>query len=187
MTTRFQDPHRIYVDLLKRDENGAVRLTTVGTRRDLAAAGIELREGLRVLLYTDDADDLGRPDALFADGIIHFNERLGEWVAVIDDGSIRHDSDLMQSPDFPAFEVRLLRLRASLPETLPTVEVTNFIDLVQVGEYGVALENLCTQLDEYDVVLPQSVYEEIAVIGSIMGIDPRYWRRLARSSDGATS
>jgi hypothetical protein len=40
--------------------------------------------------------------------------------------------------------------------------------LVRAGEPGVALENLCTQLEEYDVAVPQDVLRELSEIASAM-------------------
>jgi hypothetical protein len=52
---------RVQVDLMKPDAQRRVVLTTVGTRRDLERYGIELEEGLLLHLYTDDADEDGKP------------------------------------------------------------------------------------------------------------------------------
>ncbi len=47
--------------------------------------------------------------------------------------------------------------------------------LVAHGEPGVALENLCTQLYEYEVAVPDSVVQELAALGGMMGIDAVHW------------
>ena len=83
----------IYVDFLKRDSFGRVKLTTIGTREDLAAQGIELHEGMRLVFWSDDADNAGARHDLLADGVVMFNESDGVWVADIDENSFRHVSD----------------------------------------------------------------------------------------------
>lgn len=50
--------------------------------------------------------------------------------------------------------------------------------LVHAGEYGVAIENLCTQLFEYDVVLSTVQKECIAAIAKRLTICDGYWRPL---------
>ncbi|RLB52115.1 MAG: hypothetical protein DRJ42_15630 [Deltaproteobacteria bacterium] len=54
--------------------------------------------------------------------------------------------------------------------------------LSEHGEPGVALENLCTQLYEYDVVVPEPLVAELAALGSLMGIEPAHWTRLDKGS-----
>jgi hypothetical protein len=65
---------RVYADFQNLDDENRLRLTCAGTRRDLQRQGIELRHGMALTLYTDDADDQGRPDELWTDGIVQFNE-----------------------------------------------------------------------------------------------------------------
>ena len=43
--------------------------------------------------WNDDADDAGSQDNLIFEGVIHFDETLGRWHAVIDENSYRHESD----------------------------------------------------------------------------------------------
>ncbi len=47
--------------------------------------------------------------------------------------------------------------------------------LVGVGEPGVALENLCTQLEEYDVAVPEDVLRELKEISSAMAMKVPPW------------
>lgn len=74
------------------DEN-RLRLTCAGTRRYLEQQGIELREGMALTLYTDDANDEGRPDEMLAEGVVHYHEAEKCWVAAIDWNALRHASD----------------------------------------------------------------------------------------------
>ena len=84
---------RVYADFQNLDDENRLRLTCVGTRRDLERQGIQLRQGMALTLYTDDADDQGQPDELRAEGIVHFNEHEKCWVAAIDWDALRHASE----------------------------------------------------------------------------------------------
>jgi hypothetical protein len=84
---------RVYADFQNLDDSNRLRLTCAGTARDLARQGIELREGLILTFYTDDADDQGRPDELLADGVVHYSAADKCWVANVDWSALRHASD----------------------------------------------------------------------------------------------
>jgi hypothetical protein len=82
---------RIYADFQNLDDETRVRLNTAGTLRDLA--GRELSAGDVLPLYTDDADDAGNPDPLFAAGAVEFNAAEGCWVARVAWDALRHASE----------------------------------------------------------------------------------------------
>src|SRR5262249_17228491 len=84
---------RVYADFQNLDDENRLRLVCAGTRRDLERQRIELHEGMALTLYTDDADDVGRPDELLADGVVQYNEQEKCWVAAIDWQAIRHLSE----------------------------------------------------------------------------------------------
>jgi hypothetical protein len=86
-------PPLVYADFQNLDDENRLRLTCSGTRRDLERQGIELREGLILTLYTDDANDEGQPDELRAEGVVHYDTGAKCWVAAIDWQAIRHASD----------------------------------------------------------------------------------------------
>ena len=54
---------------------------------------------------------------------------------------------------------------------LPERDLTNAWELVDAGEPGIALENLCTQLYEYDVVLDPAVREQVRELAIAMEMD----------------
>jgi hypothetical protein len=83
---------RVYADFHNLDDENRLRLTCAGTRRDLERQAVELREGMALTLYTDDATDDGQSDELLADGVVHFNQAENCWVATIDWQAIRHAS-----------------------------------------------------------------------------------------------
>ncbi len=84
---------RVYADFQNLDNENRVRLTCQGTREDLARQGIELQEGLVLTLYTDDADDEGRPDELRAEGLVQYAQDEQCWVAAVDWSALRHASE----------------------------------------------------------------------------------------------
>src|SRR5258707_1102022 len=61
---------KVYADFQNLDDFNRPRLTCAGTKEDLAREGIELREGLGLTLYMDDADDHRRPDELRVEGVV---------------------------------------------------------------------------------------------------------------------
>jgi hypothetical protein len=84
---------RVYADFQNLDDDNRVKLTCVGTREDLARQGIELQEGLVLTLYSDDADDQGRPDELRVEGVVHYQAAEQCWVAEVDWAALRHASE----------------------------------------------------------------------------------------------
>jgi hypothetical protein len=87
------DTQRVYADFQKLDDDNRLILTCRGTLQDLQRHGIQLREGLHLTLYTDDADEEGRSDELRADGVVHFDESARRWVATIDWNRLWHASE----------------------------------------------------------------------------------------------
>lgn len=84
---------RIYVDFMKTDDEGRLLLVCLGTLRDIEAQGIELREGLVLHVYSDDADERGKRDDLVAEGTVRFHGVRRTWVLEIDPNGIRNASD----------------------------------------------------------------------------------------------
>lgn len=88
---------QIYADFHNADVHGRVRLNCAGTMADLSRDQLQLREGLAVVLYADDADNAGHPCRVIADGTVTFSDDEHCWVAVIDWQQIRH-----ARPDSPS-------------------------------------------------------------------------------------
>lgn len=82
----FADPARQKIGVL---------LTPRGTLNDLAKYGIELREGMVLRVYSDDADEAGERDDLVAQGVVEFNTQVNSWVLWIDSEQIRHVSQVV--------------------------------------------------------------------------------------------
>ena len=75
---------KIHADFQNLDDFNRPRLTCAGTQEDLARHCIELREGLGLTLYMDDADDHGQPDELRVEGVVQYNDAERCWVAAVD-------------------------------------------------------------------------------------------------------
>lgn len=75
-------------------------------------------------------------------------------------------------------ESRVRRVVRELAGSLPEDDVDSILGLLEAGEWGIALENLCTQLDEYHVAVPLPLLDEIAQLGDKMGLDPGCWGAL---------
>lgn len=72
--------HRIMADFHNADEQGRLRLTCIGTIRDVAKLGIGLHDGMELVLVDDDLE---------VDGIVEWNPDEACWVAAIDWDAIR--------------------------------------------------------------------------------------------------
>lgn len=82
--------------------------------------------------------------------------------------------------DRAELEASLLKLIADCSGTaIPIIQLQDMAALVKAGEPGVALENLCTQLFEYDVPVGAAVVARIARLGRAMGLDEACWVNLA--------
>ena len=57
---------------------------------------------------------------------------------------------------------------------LPEGDKERIEDLVRVGEWQIALENLCTQLHEYDVKVSPDLLSKISELGRELKVAERY-------------
>ncbi len=83
---------RVFHDFQSTDPSGRLRLNCQGTIDDLAQHQIELREGLALTFYCEDANDGGAADELLVDGVAAYSTEEKCWVAMIDWNAIRHSS-----------------------------------------------------------------------------------------------
>ena len=65
----------IYADFNNADARGCLRLNCIGTIEDLSRQGIQLLEGLQVILHDEELE---------ADGEAHYSPEEKVWVARID-------------------------------------------------------------------------------------------------------
>ena len=85
---------RVYADFQNVDARRRLVLTCAGTLKDLERHGIELKEGLVLTFYSDDADEEGNPDDLIVQGIVSYDEVQKHWTATINWQAIKHVSEL---------------------------------------------------------------------------------------------
>lgn len=69
----------------------------------------------------------------------------------------------------------LRRVTAAVQHLLPERDIEFVQELLDVGEWGVAHEHICTQLFEYDATVPPEVVAELARLGEAMRLDPEAW------------
>jgi hypothetical protein len=67
-------------------------LKQIGTLRDIELNSIELKEGIRLPFYCDDADDHGPNDLIF-EGTMHYDDAEKRWYTIIDESSYGHVND----------------------------------------------------------------------------------------------
>lgn len=88
VTTRARSPDpEIFCDFnAQMTERGY--LPTSGTIEDLAALGLSLQNatGRRFVVFSDDADEHGNPDAIMHNGIVVGDERFGSLLEIDDTG-----------------------------------------------------------------------------------------------------
>ncbi|MBB5801330.1 hypothetical protein F4560_001098 [Saccharothrix ecbatanensis] len=80
--------------------------------------------------------------------------------------------------DWEGVAAGLRALTIELGPLLPPDDARNTWELVDAGEYGIALENLCTQLYEYDIAVSGDHRQRFAAIGVQLGLDNHYWSDL---------
>lgn len=86
---------RIYADFQNLDDDNRPRLTCEGTRHNLEIQGVSLREGMPLLLSTDDEDDDGRPNDLLVEGVATFDRDSECWVASVDWATLRYEKTIL--------------------------------------------------------------------------------------------
>jgi hypothetical protein len=78
---------RIYADFQISHCFGSVPLCNRGTLADLERFHITLRDGMKIILYTEDADEEGEQDLLLVDAVAE--QHANGWVATVDWSTMR--------------------------------------------------------------------------------------------------
>ncbi len=88
---------------------------------------------------------------------------------------------MKRADDRQSFELKatLNGLGNALESRVPERALASFRELVGVGEWKVALENLCTNIDDCDVALDSLTARDLASLCRQVGVAPRYWEHLA--------
>ena len=69
-----------------------VRLICSGTLKELQEKKIELKDGLQLLIWSDDEDDNGGKDNLLVEAVVKFSDVDHCWVAQFDKNNLKHES-----------------------------------------------------------------------------------------------
>ena len=77
--------------------------------------------------------------------------------------------------DLKETEARLDAILVGAEGWLPSEQLAEMRGLVAAGEPGIALENFCTQLEEFDVVIPADVINELMGLAAAMGMALSPW------------
>lgn len=93
---------RLYVDFNEMIEEDLVLLSKTDIKVDSDGKQVELKEGLKIKIYSEDTNDENEQDNLIADGYAELNtfrEKLSwtsnvKWNCRIDENGIIHESDL---------------------------------------------------------------------------------------------
>ena len=67
-------------------------------------------------------------------------------------------------------EMELLSILDVFAKELPDADVHNIKELYLVGEYSVGLENLCSQLYEYEIKITPILFERLQAIGKTLQV-----------------
>jgi hypothetical protein len=76
----------------------------------------------------------------------------------------------------------LRAVTVTVEDLLPSCDIRSIWELIDAGEPGVAFENLCTQLYEYEVTPDEPSREALAEIGTYFRSDTDLWERLVTDS-----
>jgi hypothetical protein len=84
----------IWTSFQDRIVNGRLALDYGTTKQQLQSNGIELREGLRLVIYDQDGNDQNQWDDLLAVATIAYDDEPDRWSAFIEPGTMTHFSEL---------------------------------------------------------------------------------------------
>jgi len=70
-----------------------VRLICAGTLKEITGKGIKLKDGLHLLIWSEDQDDDGKADNLIVEAVVKFSDVDKCWVAQFDYAQLKHESD----------------------------------------------------------------------------------------------
>ena len=76
-------------------------------------------------------------------------------------------------------EERIIKLVQGI-NGIPEVEKVDIIEFASHNEWGLALDTLCFQLDEHDILITKEDYQEIARLGNSMDMQESIWIGLKR-------
>jgi hypothetical protein len=84
---------KLWADFNTNSKNGLLLICN-GTLEEIKKQQIELKDGMRLLIWDEDFDDNNIQDNILVEAIAKFNPELNCWEAVFDWKEITHESDL---------------------------------------------------------------------------------------------
>jgi hypothetical protein len=85
---------------------------------------------------------------------------------------------------FQEIEQQFRELLDSVAASLPVEQARWVQEFIDVGEYGLALEELCEALAMEGTSIPMPVYSHIRRVADKMGMPSGLWERLDHTADG---
>lgn len=90
----MKTPILIYADFMKNVDENRLILVCHGTFKDLERNNVTLETGMKLVFYSDDADDDGNQDDLVVEGFVEYDEKKQRWTAKISWEDIKNISQL---------------------------------------------------------------------------------------------
>ncbi len=84
----------------------------------------------------------------------------------------------MHYPDFDTIDPQLTDLLEIVKLSLHKEDCDQVQEYIKVGEPGLALELICTQLVEYEASIMEDVYARARSLGLLMGMPEDTWLQL---------
>ena len=84
---------KLWVDFNSMGKEG-VRLTCVGTQRQIAEKNIALSNGLKLIVYMEDKDENDDDMYIYAEATVKLSKTDQCWVGQINDSDYRYESKL---------------------------------------------------------------------------------------------
>lgn len=75
-------------------------------------------------------------------------------------------------------EEELFQLINEVKDKLPSHYVKNIIECNQCNERGIAFEDLCEHLYEYEVPISHEFYDKLVSFGKSINVESSYWEDL---------
>ncbi len=84
----------------------------------------------------------------------------------------------MSVTDWDSFVGALRGVVIAVADQLPQSDIDGIWESIDGGEPGIAFEDLCTQLYEYEVPVSDQTLDVLSDIGAYTGFDPKLWEDL---------
>jgi hypothetical protein len=72
-----------------------VRLICNGTLKEIKEKDIQLRDQLKLLIWSDDQDENGKRDNLIVEATVKYSDADNGWVAQYNERDLKHKSEIV--------------------------------------------------------------------------------------------